>query len=328
MRELTVLLLRALSATHFTSGVALAGRFGVSRSAVSVALKEANLLGIDVFSLTRKGYRLAAPLDLIEEDEVRKRLSRQSKTIVLEIPFSVPSTNTSLLARAAAGAPSGLVLATELQTAGRGRRGRVWHARLGDSLTFSLLWRFECGAAGLAGLSLVVGLAVVRALRALGLAGAEVKWPNDIWVRQEKLGGILIETNGDMLGPLAAVIGVGLNVRLPAALKDSLDQPATAVAAHLTTLPPRHHLLAALINEITAALKVFATSGFAPFRDEWRRCHALEGERVHVRETSGVGFEARVVDVNADGTLRVDRDGTLQTLHAADISLRGASSEK
>ena len=317
VRPLTVALLRELSHAHFSSGAVLAEKHGVSRSAVSEALKDAATLGIEIFSLTRKGYRLAAPLDLLDVSAVTL-----PSGCTLVIPFTLPSTNSELMQQAGAGAASGLVIATEVQSAGRGRRGRVWHSRIGDSLTFSMLWRCDRGAAQLGGLSLVVGLAMVEALREVGLTRAMLKWPNDIWVDNEKLGGVLIETQGDMLGPTAAVIGVGLNVHLSPAAKRAIDQPATAISSHLAATPSRSALLAACVSHLARALKKFNRDGFAPFRAPWLACHALHQTRVRVLQANGVAFEATVADVGLDGTLIVNRDGLTMALNSAEISLR------
>ena len=186
-------MLAELSNEHFTSGVALAKKFSVSRSAISDALKDASEAGVEIFSLTRRGYRLAAPIDLLNIETVRTLLGDKAHRLDLDTLAIIGSTNTELLARAALGAASGFCVAAEMQTAGRGRRGRVWQSRFASSLTFSLLWRFEKGAAELGGLSLVVGLALARALRSLGAAGvpeARLKWPNDVVVKGEKLAAI------------------------------------------------------------------------------------------------------------------------------------------
>ena len=325
-RPLTFTLLRELSADHFTSGAALAEKHQVSRSAISDALKDASALGVSVFSLTRRSYRLATPLDFLDHDTVLSGLRAEVGRIQFNIVDTIDSTNSALLQQAALGAVSGTCLAAELQTAGRGRRGRVWHSAMGASLTFSLLWRFDRGVAALGGLSLVVGLAVANALRELGVE-ATLKWPNDILLHGQKLGGILIETQGDMLGPAAAVIGIGLNMHLPDDMKADIDQPATAID---DALPPatlqkfhitRSECLGAVLRHLVELLDVFAANGFAPLRDPWRALHAAHGQMVDVVSPTE-NFSAKVVDVAADGTLIVDRGSGKQPITAAEISIR------
>jgi BirA family biotin operon repressor/biotin-[acetyl-CoA-carboxylase] ligase len=326
IRPLTFTLLRELSADRFTSGAALATRHGISRSAISDALKDASALGVPIFSLTRRGYRLAEPLALLDIDDIRRRIDGVQHRFDLRVVDIIDSTNTALLAQAMSGAPSGTCLVAELQTAGRGRRGRAWHSAVGASLTFSLLWRFESGASSLGGLSLVVGLAVANALRALGLA-AQLKWPNDILFRNQKLGGILIETQGDMLGPTVAVVGIGINVRLPDSMKAAIDQPVTDIAAAMmesAVTPPamnRNALLAAVLTQLVALLDQFQRSGFAPLRDQWRALNAHQGQMVDVHAPNET-YTAKLIDVALDGGLMVERNGMAVTLSAAEISVR------
>lgn len=335
MRPLAFKLLTELSAEHFTSGVVLAKKFNVSRSAISDALKDATNAGVEIFSLTRRGYRLAAPIDLLDIDAVRAAIGDKSHRFDVHILPMIGSSNTELLARAAAGAASGTCVAAEIQTAGRGRRGRAWQSQFASSLTFSLLWRFEKGAAALGGLSLVVGLALVRALRQVGVRDAMLKWPNDVIVNGEKLAGILIETQGDMLGPTAAVIGVGMNVRLPPALKQSIDQPATDVAshlnAHLHVETTRNELLAAMLRELVVVLDEFSEHGFKFFKSDWLPLHALQEQIVTVRQNNAADGEALVKGIADDGALIVefsDQPGHIQTLTSAEISIRMTEHKK
>ena len=326
IRRLTLSLLRDLSAEHFTSGATLAAKYGVSRSAISDALKDASLLGVNIFSLTRRGYRLAQPLDFLSLDDIRVSLRADANRINLSIVDTIDSTNSALLQQAQLGAPSGTCLAAECQTAGRGRRGRVWQSALGASLTFSFLWRSEKGAASLGGLSLVVGLAVANALRELGVA-ATLKWPNDILVNDKKLGGILIETQGDMLGPTAVVIGIGLNVRLSEAMKSTIDQEVTNIATVLNEtgqekyMMTRNALLGAVLRHLVGQLSPFAETGFAAMRDNWRALHAFEGRLVDV-VTPTEQYAAMVVDVAHDGALIIDRGHGKMQISAAEISVR------
>ena len=325
MRPLAYQLLAELSPEHFISGVALAQKFGVSRSAISDALKDAGDAGIEIFSLTRRGYRLGSAIDLLNIDAVREALGDQARRLDVDIVLNIGSTNTELLARGAAGAASGTCVAAEMQTAGRGRRGRVWQSKFAGSLTYSLLWRFEKGAAELGGLSLMVGLALARALRAAGVSDAMLKWPNDVLVNGEKLAGILIETQGDMLGPTLAVIGVGVNIGLPESLKLLIDQPATDVLSHVAKFSSRNDLLALMLRELVVALDQFSQHGFKVFKDDWTTLHALHGQLITVRQSHLAAYEAVVKDVGNDGSLIVEpinQPGKRETLTSAEISVR------
>jgi BirA family biotin operon repressor/biotin-[acetyl-CoA-carboxylase] ligase len=311
--------LRKLSDGHFHSGEDVARSLGRSRATLSEALKNATALGVELFSVPGRGYKLAEPIEFLDAGVVTSMMGPAAARVRLEVADMVDSTNAQLLARAASGAASGECLAAEWQSAGRGRRGRGWVGGLGGSLLFSLLWRFDRGAGHLAGLSLAVGVAVARALRECGVSGAQVKWPNDVVVDFRKLGGILIETSGEMQGPSVAVVGVGINHRLPESVVDAIDQPAVDMARCVAALPSRNLLLARTLAQLVAVLDGFERNGFPAFRAEWRSLHAFQGRRVRVLPPREPEFDADVVDVGDDGTLHVSVAGTLRKLSSAEL---------
>lgn len=322
MAPLTIRALRLLADGRFHSGAELARGLARSRATVSETLKGAGELGVAVFSVPGRGYRLAQPIEFLDAAAILAALGPAAARVRLTLVDEVDSTSTRLASLAQSGAPSGTCVAAEWQKAGRGRRGRDWQAGLGSSLTFSLLWRFEQGAGHLAGLSLAVAVAVARALESAGVAGVGLKWPNDLVHGWKKLGGILVETSGEMLGPTAAVIGIGLNWRLDAPVAARIDQPATDLAAIADPPPSRNALLARLLDELTRSLERFGREGFAAFRDDWRARHAYAGRRVRILEGRGPAHEAQVLDVADDGALLVATDAGTERLTSAEISLR------
>ena len=322
MSALTFLALRQLADGRFHSGEEIARSLGRSRATLSEALKRAPDLGLELFSVPGRGYRLAQPIEFLDAAVLQRSLSGSGVSV--QIVDEVDSTSTQLLAMAAQGAPSALCLAAEWQSAGRGRRGRSWVSALGGSLTFSLLWRFERGAGHLAGLSLAVGAAVARSLAACGVERVQVKWPNDVVIDFRKVAGILVETSGDLQGPSVAVVGVGLNYRLAEGTLDRIDQAVTDVAHCARQVPSRNELLATLLRELAATLGRFELSGFAAERDAWRGLHAYQGRPVRVLPAHEPPFDATVADVAADGALVVTLpDGRPVPLASAEISLRG-----
>jgi len=280
-------LLNLLADGEFHSGEIMAGQLGVSRASVFNALADVADFGVVLQRIRGRGYRLARPWQQLERSEILRGLGRDAGQFDIEILPQAASSNTLLLQRAGlavanGGAPSGSVLAVELQTAGRGRMGRTWHSGLGSSLTFSLLWRFDCGLNALSGLSLAVGVAIVRALNKLGAQGVHLKWPNDILTPHGKLGGVLIEAQGDMLGPSAVVIGIGLNCALPTGLAHQIDQPASALDQVCAVLPTRNQLLAVVLQELAMVLKQFGQGGFSALRNEWERYHVHQNRLVQL----------------------------------------------
>ena len=319
-------LLRLLSDASFHSGAALARELGASPAAIQQALRELESLGLKLVRMRGRGYRLAEPYDCLDAAAVRAQLGAHARQFRLELLDACASTNTLLLERAREGAPAGCVIACELQRAGRGRRGNSWQSSFGGSLTFSLLWRFAQGAAGLSGLSLAAGVAAARALASVGVAGAQLKWPNDLLHAGRKLGGILIEVHGDVPGPTAAVIGIGLNVRLSTRFRDAVAQPVTDVASISKQVPQRNRLLAVALIELAQVLEAFAQHGFAPLRQEWIARHAHQGKPVTLSSGDGKTVAGRAAGVAEDGALLIETAHGLERFVSGELSLRASES--
>ncbi len=236
------------------------------------------------------------------------------------------STSTLLLERCAQGAPAGSVVVADRQTAGRGSRGRSWLASPESSLTFSLLWRFDCGLEGLSGLSLAVGVAVVYALEACGASGITLKWPNDILHDDAKLGGILVELQGETDSSLA-VIGIGLNLRLPENIGggDGFAMPPTALDKIVAPLPERHALFAQLLIELAHVFDRFAVGGFAALREQWQSHHAWQDRPVRLLRDGRVEKEGICRGADADGALLVHTAAGVERCLSGDLSLRALS---
>lgn len=235
------------------------------------------------------------------------------------------STNSEILRQAATGAPAGRVVVADRQSAGRGRRGRVWLSSPERSLTFSLLWRFTGPPARLAGLSLAVGVALAEALTALGAAGIGLKWPNDVLLRTgdggyAKLAGVLVELASDRRGT-QAVIGIGLNLLPP---DESLPQPVSALSAAMPALPERERVLAALLDALVSVLDRFAVDGFAAVKNDWQGWHAWQGFDVSIQDEAGDSWVGRCQGVADDGALLVASEAGIQSVYAGDVSVRRA----
>jgi len=316
--------LRALADGAFHSGEDIAQSLGVTRSAVWYGIRAITDTGFEIEKVRGRGYRLAQAVSLLDAAHVRAALGAGAERITLEIHDAVNSTNTQLMQRAAGGAQSGLALAAEAQSAGRGRRGRVWHSGIGSTLTFSVLWRFTKGARELAGLSLAVGLALARALRAAGAGAVQLKWPNDVVLADGKLAGILIEMQGDVLGPSVAVIGVGVNVRADPRICAAVDQPVADLEAATGAPVDRSVLLGKLMQELVVVLDLFAAQGFAPLRAEWQSLHLHQGQQVRLELPDGQAKTGRVQGVADDGALLLANGDVITRFHSGEVSLRAA----
>lgn len=322
MNTLTFPILRLLADGRFQSGEAIAKHFGVTRATVWNAMQEAESLGVEIFSVRGRGYRLPEPITLLDHDSVLAAIGEQRVWFNLELHDTLESTNSYLMKQAAAGAAHATCVAASLQTRGKGRRGRSWQAGLGASLTFSLLWRFQAGASALSGLSLAVGVALIRTLHALGVTEARLKWPNDVLYHYQKLAGILIELQGDMEGPSAAVIGIGINLRLPEHVRRHIDQ--AAIDLHSIAPQPVNpsELLGNLLRHLADVLNEFEQHGFGQLREEWMQHHAYQRQAVRLilpdsREIHGVAS-----GIAADGVLLVETPAGIQRFSAGEITLR------
>ena len=305
MNTLTFPILRLLTDGKFHSGETIANHFNISRATVWNAIQHAESLGVEVFSVRGRGYKLPQTLKLLDELAILNAIGEQRAWFKLEVHDHLESTNSYLMKKISSGQAHASCVVANLQTKGRGRRGRSWQAGLGASLTFSLLWRFQCGASALSGLSLAVGVALIRALHCLGITQAQLKWPNDVLIGREKLAGILIELQGDMEGPSAAVIGVGINLNLPTNIKQQIDQPATDLASVTPNTINPNELLGLLLKHLAEVLSDFEQHGFTQVRDEWTKHHAYHLKPVKMLHPDGRETMGNVVNVAEDGILLV-----------------------
>ncbi|MCL2590800.1 MAG: biotin--[acetyl-CoA-carboxylase] ligase [Betaproteobacteria bacterium] len=235
------------------------------------------------------------------------------------------STNSALLDALPENDGRAHVFVATRQSAGRGRRGRQWLAWPGASLTFSVLWRFAPGAPVPAGLSLVVGLALACTLEKLGVSAVTLKWPNDVLVNGAKISGILVEVSPERGGTLAAVIGIGLNLRLPAdaAIPDQ-GGSVTDLTRELGEVPSREMLLAAILSELHPMLTAYGGSGFGLLRETWQQRNAFANLPVRV-SGDGLDVTGSCLGVDEEGALLVRVGDGMHRVYAGDVSLRHAS---
>ena len=315
-------LFKLLADGAFHSGTALGERLGISRAAVNKAIQTLAESGVDIHRVSGRGYRLGEPFVPLAEAPIRALLAQRQIQAAIEILDEVDSTNEQLLRSSEV---SGLsVCLTEAQSAGRGRRGRAWVATPGHNILMSMRWRFEAGPAGLAGLSLAAGVAVLHALEEFGVRDVGLKWPNDILCAGRKLAGLLIDVRGEASGPSLVVLGLGLNVYLAPGDGVHIDQPWTALREYLPAPVDRNRLAALLIAQLHEMLRVFERDGFPAFRAEWEQHHQFHGKAVQLRNGQEVAVGI-VEGIDANGALRVrDATGALRSFHSGDVSLRAA----
>jgi len=311
--------LRLLSDGQVHSGEELGMLLGVSRAAVWKTLKKFELVGLDVISIKGKGYCIKGGLDLLDESEIQAQFQ---EFLDIKVFAQVDSTNSYLLRQ---NNPERKVCLAESQTAGRGRRGRAWVSPFAQNLYLSIGWGFEGGIAVLEGLSLVVGLALVRSLRRCGVCDLQVKWPNDILYKDRKLGGVLIEINGDPAGYCVAVIGIGLNVSMRGDYASSIEQPWSSldqVFDEQNILPVgRNRLASHLLSELNSILSRYQTDGFSAYKDEWISIASYLNQSVYIHKGNHIQ-QGIFCGIDDSGALVLEADGSELVFHGGEVSLR------
>ena len=308
------------------SGQHLAAEMGVTRAAVWQQIKNLQEMGIDIHAVSGKGYRLPGGYEFLDQQTIESRLPRAVATAIstVEVNQVIDSTNERLLVAATKEDVHGRVCIAEYQTAGRGRRGARWLAPPGSGLCLSLAWRFTNPPEAMGALSLVVGLAVRRALVALGASGVSVKWPNDIYIEDAqgpaKIAGILIEMRSELAGPSMVVIGLGINIEISNNTREQIDQSASDLASVCDAAPGRNETASLVIAEIVDSLQHFNHQGFVPFIPQWEEADFLKGRKIklHVHDSAVVG-EAEGVDDN--GLLKINVAGEVKSFFAGHVEL-------
>jgi BirA family biotin operon repressor/biotin-[acetyl-CoA-carboxylase] ligase len=311
-------LLEILSDGNFHSGEELGTQLGVTRAAVWKQLKKLEALNIPLSSVKGKGYRLSDAIQLLDQRIIKDNVS--SRLDCLEVLLNTESTNSYLLEKASDHMGKRYAVLAEKQESGRGRRGRTWVSPFGKNIYLSMLWSFGGGIGSLEGLSLVIAIAVERALTELGVDDAKLKWPNDVYLNNKKLAGILLEVSGEYSGYCQVVIGIGLNVNLSEFDAENIDQPWAQLSEHLKSTD-RNAIASVLIENLIKAIEEFDKQGFAVFKNYWTERDAFLNREVDLilpnLTRSGI---AR--GVNSKGELLLETEKGLESINAGELSLR------
>ena len=310
-------LISILSDGEFHSGEQLGERLGMSRAAINKHIQTLRDWGVDVFTVPGKGYSLPEPIQLLNEEFIRNSINEGSVTV---LPV-IDSTNQYLLDRLAS-LQSGDVCVAEYQQAGRGRRGRKWFSPFGANLYLSMYWRLEQGPAAAIGLSLVIGIVMAEVLQSLGADKVRVKWPNDLYLMDRKLAGILVELTGKTGDAAQIVIGAGINLAMRRVETDVINQGWINLQEAGIKID-RNTLAVRLIKELRAALVLFEQEGLAPYLSRWEKLDNFIHRPVKLiigeKEIFGT---SRGIDTQ--GALLLEQDGAIKPWVGGEISLRGA----
>jgi BirA family transcriptional regulator, biotin operon repressor / biotin---[acetyl-CoA-carboxylase] ligase len=311
-------LLKLLEDGEFHSGEDLGVALGVSRSAVWKKLQQLQVeTGIEIHKIRGRGYRLANPLFLLDQSTLNRELQQHGWSV--QVHDTIDSTNAHALRQVGADVSLPLVVLSEQQTAGRGRRGRKWVSPFAENLYYSLVMRVEGGMRQLEGLSLLVGLAVVGMLKELGIEAAGLKWPNDILVGQRKLAGVLLELTGDPADVCHVVMGIGINVNMRSAAE--VDQAWTSMMLEAGSALDRNQVVASLSRHLARYLAEHQEKGFGAFREEWEANHVWQGRPVTLLAGS-TAIEGVVQGIDPVGALKLKVGDGVQLFSGGELSLR------
>ncbi|ESP92274.1 MULTISPECIES: bifunctional biotin--[acetyl-CoA-carboxylase] ligase/biotin operon repressor BirA [Pseudoalteromonas] len=317
-------ILSALSRDHFISGQALGEDLGISRAAVSKHIKSLQDMGIDIFKVSGKGYRLNHSLPLLDQNKILPVWQALSDNPCrIEVQPIIDSTNSELMRRIQTNVDdlnSGHVLVAEMQQAGRGRRGRQWQSPFGANLYYSYYWHFEEGMQAAMGVSVAVGLAVYDALKALYEIDVQLKWPNDIYINEHKLAGVLVELDGQMEGPCHLVIGIGLNVAMPNTAAQYIDQAWTDLSQHITDID-KNQLVVVLTLCLQKRLHMYQKNGLSEMVAQWNELNAFRDQAVSL-STGQRQWRGICEGIDQQGGLILRQDGECKTYYGGELSLR------
>lgn len=310
-------LISILADGEFHSGEQLGERLGMSRAAINKHIQTLRDWGIDVFTVPGKGYSLPEPIQLLDEAFISSQVV-QGSVAVLPV---IDSTNQYLLDRLS-DLRSGDACVAEYQQAGRGRRGRKWVSPFGANLYISMYWRLEQGPAAAIGLSLVIGIVMAEVLRDLGAEHVRVKWPNDLYLQDRKLAGILVELTGKTGDAAQIVIGAGVNLVMRKTQAEDISQSWINLQEAGVRID-RNQLASRLIIELRTALQRFEQEGLTPFLSRWEALDNFINRPVKLiigeKEIFGI---SRGID--SQGALLLEQDGVIKPWVGGEISLRSA----
>ncbi|OAT31312.1 biotin-protein ligase/biotin operon repressor [Buttiauxella ferragutiae ATCC 51602] len=316
--KIPLTLISILADGEFHSGEQLGEQLGMSRAAINKHIQTLRDWGVDVFTVPGKGYSLPDPIQLLDEELIKLQIDTGSVTV---LPV-IDSTNQFLLDRLET-LHSGDACIAEYQQAGRGRRGRQWFSPFGANLYLSMYWRLEQGPAAAVGLSLVIGIVMAEVLRELGAEDVRVKWPNDLYLNDRKLAGILVELTGKTGDAAQIVIGAGINLAMRNVATDVINQSWINLQEAGINID-RNALAIRIIKELRKALQLFEDEGLVPFLPRWEPLDNFIHRQVKLiigdREIHGISR-----GINEQGGLLLEQDGVVKPWVGGEISLRGVS---
>lgn len=317
-----LIIIKELSKGLFVSGQALAALLNISRTAVAKHIKTINTLGLEVFSVKGKGYRLAQPVSLLNEEKIHHLYNHNSAIALHHI---IDSTNAHLIRmlRETHSVSDGYTVISECQTHGRGRRGRKWVSPYGSHVYLSRYYQSQDGLSEAAGLSLAIGIAVANCINQFIEGKANLKWPNDVLINDKKVAGVLVEAEGQSDGLCHLVIGIGVNINMPNNV--DIDQPWTDVKSNTDSIIDRNEFVARLLLEIDKIMLTFKQHRLETLYSIWNEMNAYDGLLVTL-SSGKEQKQGKCLGIDNTGSLMLEDELTKRIFKAygGELSLRKA----
>ena len=309
-----------LSDGEFVSGAVLGDALGISRTAVWKQLNKLESWGVPIEKTKGRGYRITGGMELLHEQKILDGLPMPVRQLLggIQVLDTTDSTNNVVRREIEKNAANGFVCFAERQSGGRGRHGRQWVSPFGRNLYMSLSWHFDEGATALEGLSLAVGVGVARVVESLGVSNVALKWPNDILLDKQKVGGVLLEMMGDPIGRCQVIVGIGINLGMTQGA--AIDQPWADLNSHAEI--SRNHLASELLSELLPLLDLYSGCGFKAHHASWESFDAYRDKPIKLITPSmivrGLGR-----GVTPTGAIQIEVGGVIKAYSGGEISLRG-----
>lgn len=315
-------ILEFLADGGFHSGHRLAERLGLTRAEVCKHVRVLTELGLPVERVRGRGYRIAGGIELLNAGAIRAGLSAEAGGLLHELKvFPLIDSTNAELARRCVPSPGARVALAERQSAGRGRRGKPWVSPFGGNVYCSVAWTFHAGAESLQGLSLAVGVCLCEAMESLGVSDLALKWPNDVLRSRGKLAGVLVDVMGDPSGRCTAIIGTGINMRMPDDAAHGIDQRWSDLADHGLS---RNAFVVAYLDRLLPLLEAYEREGFGSWQERWQARDAFRGRDV-VIESAGRAQAGVAAGVDERGALLLRTASGVSPVHGGEVSLREAA---
>lgn len=325
INKLIIPVLRILNDGDFQSLSSLADKLLSTLTIISNALDVIDNNGFaDITKVGNMGYKCDNPIVWLDICKIYQFCG--STPVVVHIIDTVESTNAFLLNTTDDCKNTNdavTVVVAEFQFGGRGRLGRKWCTGVGDSLTFSMRWYFEYDASRLAGLSLVIGIAIIRVLKLFSVEYANLKWPNDVLFDFKKFAGVLVEIRSTAENSCLAIIGIGINFYLSDKIKASInqDQSITDLFAITGRKIDRNIFLGFLLTELYVILKDYEQNGFVAFKKEWLDYHCYDGKLVKLKLPDSTITQGIAAGINDDGSINLITSSGKESFNVGDVSI-------